>query len=98
MKVDVEGLEAKVFRGAARLLQRKAIEYIHYEMLEILAAMVGETRDTTIVLLEAFGYTSVPPASGDKNNLIARPAEKAAARKRAEEEAATKMGAEEKRA
>jgi FkbM family methyltransferase len=58
MKVDVEGFEYSVFRGAQRLLREHRVDYICFEISkEPLKGAGVESRDVFGVL-EAYGYTT----------------------------------------
>ena len=56
MKVDVEGAELLVFRGAQRLLASNEAPIIMFETDEILTARFGSSSQTIKSLLHQFGY------------------------------------------
>jgi FkbM family methyltransferase len=58
LKVDVEGYERDVFRGAARLLGERQIDCICFEISQIPLRGAGRTAQETFAILEEHGYTS----------------------------------------
>ena len=68
LKVDVEGYEAEVLRGATSLLERQAIGFIVCELDELLQNRAGGTRDELVAFLSHHGYTAkqIPGAGAQK--------------------------------
>jgi FkbM family methyltransferase len=68
LKVDVEGYEAEVLRGATSLLERQAIGFIVCELDEILQNRAGGTRDELVAFLSYHGYTpkQIPGAGAQR--------------------------------
>jgi FkbM family methyltransferase len=66
LKVDVEGYECEVFRGAARMLREQRIETICFEISQIPLKGAGRTAREVFLALETAGYTaySYDEASG----------------------------------
>jgi len=58
LKVDVEGYELSVFRGAERLLKEHRIDYICFEIAKQLLASAGVRSREIFEALEAHGYAS----------------------------------------
>jgi hypothetical protein len=56
MKVDVEGAELQVFRGAERILSGKAAPPVLFEIGDKLAALFGGSCRDVKRLLESHGY------------------------------------------
>ena len=58
LKVDVEGYECEVFRGAARMLRERRIETICFEISQIPLKGAGRTAREVFLALETAGYTT----------------------------------------
>ncbi len=58
LKVDVEGYERDVFRGAARLLKERKIDLICFEISQIPLKGAGRTAREVFEALEATGYAA----------------------------------------
>ena len=58
LKVDVEGCERDVFRGAARMLREKRIDHICFEISQIPLKGAGHTARETFTILEDYDYGS----------------------------------------
>ena len=58
LKVDVEGYERDVFRGAAGLLRERRIDFITFEISQIPLKGAGLTARETFAILEEHGYPS----------------------------------------
>ena len=58
LKVDVEGYERDVFRGAARLLKERKIDFICFEISQIPLKGAGRTAREVFETLEATGYAA----------------------------------------
>jgi FkbM family methyltransferase len=56
LKVDVEGFELSVFRGAETLLKEGRVDYICYEIAKVPLQSAGTDTKTVIRFLEACGY------------------------------------------
>lgn len=56
LKVDVEGYESDVFRGAARMLGERKIDCICFEISQIPLKGAGRTAREIFETLEGFGY------------------------------------------
>jgi FkbM family methyltransferase len=56
LKVDVEGFEAKVFEGAARILAEGRPQVVYFEVCPALARKEGFAPDAAAAKLEAHGY------------------------------------------
>jgi FkbM family methyltransferase len=82
LKVDVEGFEADVFEGAARLLDNRMIDVIVFEFSPRIHAIRGLPADAPLRVLRAHGYEVFtldgrPVGAADDLglcDLIARPA------------------------
>ncbi len=58
LKVDVEGYERDVFRGAARLLNERRVDTICFEISQIPLRGAGRTARETFEILDGYGYRS----------------------------------------
>jgi hypothetical protein len=58
LKVDVEGYERDVFRGAARLLAARKIDFIGFEISQIPLQGAGRTAREVFETLAATGYAA----------------------------------------
>ena len=58
MKVDVEGFEVSVFRGAERLLKEHRVDYICFEISKGPLKSAGIESRSVFEALEAHGYSS----------------------------------------
>jgi FkbM family methyltransferase len=56
LKVDVEGAEPKVLRGATRLLNARAIDVIYLEFIVEFMEQLGEDPYEFVAALDGFGY------------------------------------------
>lgn len=56
LKIDVEGFELSVMRGAAAALQQHSIRHLMYEICTDLLAAVGQTPQDVVGLLQSYGY------------------------------------------
>ncbi|EMI41657.1 FkbM family methyltransferase [Rhodopirellula sp. SWK7] len=56
LKVDVEGHEAGVFRGASNLLEMHKVEFVYFEYCPVLETEAGYSKGEALRLLETFGY------------------------------------------
>lgn len=83
LKVDVEGFEADVFEGAARLLDEKLIDAVVFEFSPRIHKIRGLPADAPLRVLRSHGYAIFtldgrPVAEGEELaalcDLIARPA------------------------
>lgn len=61
VKVDVEGFEHLVLRGAARALAEKRIKLLQLEWNTTSTENAGETREATAAYLTSFGYRLFRP-------------------------------------
>jgi FkbM family methyltransferase len=66
VKVDVEGAESLVIRGAMRALRERRIKLIQFEWNS--ATLFGESREETAAFLESLGYEFFRP--GDEGEEI----------------------------
>jgi FkbM family methyltransferase len=58
LKVDVEGFELAVFRGAKRLLQERRVDYICFEISQASLRGAGIASRDVFAVLEAEGYAA----------------------------------------
>jgi FkbM family methyltransferase len=56
LKVDVEGFELAVFRGAETLLRERRVDYICYEIAKVPLKSAGTDTRTVLKFLETYGY------------------------------------------
>jgi hypothetical protein len=68
VKVDVEGAEPLVVRGATRALTEHRIKLIQFEWNASAEALLGEERRQTAGFLESLGYEFFRP--GDAGEVI----------------------------
>ena len=76
LKVDAEGADAWVLRGAERLLRDRAIAEVHFEHLKSRARVLGIPDDAGRAFLESVGYRveAAGPESAAVVDYTARPA------------------------
>jgi FkbM family methyltransferase len=67
LKIDVEGYELKVLRGASRWLSEKAIKFIQVEKADHIE-LTGETFNDLIAYMQKYRY--VPMQTEDTENVI----------------------------
>ena len=56
MKIDVEGFESDVLRGASRLLQNKKIDYILFELQDTILHSINRTSQEVFEIIFDAGY------------------------------------------
>lgn len=71
MKVDVEGAELGVFRGASRVLHSVRPKAIFYESVDVLCEAFGHTPAETHELLEGAGYKICALKNGELTTVSA---------------------------
>ena len=74
IKIDVEGAEVRVLRGASRLLSAPDAPIIMIEVSPQALARIGDTADLLINLLHAYGYhlTTLAEHDGYRNVLACK--------------------------
>jgi len=73
VKVDVEGFESFVLRGAKRALAEQRIQLIQMEWNTSCVQASGEQREVTAEFLESFGYEFFMPGDGGEEIPLRTP-------------------------
>lgn len=72
IKIDTEGAELRVLRGATQMLKQPQLKLVICERNDFGLAQMGDTPEEVISLMESNGFTAPPTAAGISNWIFKR--------------------------